>query len=320
RSPAGLDPIQPGGRAFFDGSLQKGSRSLQTRGLLLGRRVAQLLRGGAAPLAAPADSQRAYSGSGKRHRRQTVLPHSRQGQPDAAGRDDRAQGEPPARFQARNSRRGGAVSRHAQRRSLDRRQQHPRRVPAAAKARRVRRKYPDVKPILRISGSAGVVEEVIEGKVEIGYVGFKPADPRMALEKIWKDEMVLAIPRGHPWARRSSIDLAMLGAERFISRETGSGTLDSFRELLSDRGQTADDLLHVAMQLGSTEAVKQALLAGFGISILSRTSIQRELAEGALLEMPIEGFKMERDFYEVVYRQRPLSPAAQAFRLYLQTA
>ncbi len=182
------------------------------------------------------------------------------------------------------------------------------------------RKYPDVKPILRISGSAGVVEEVIEGKVEIGYVGFKPADPRLALEKIWKDEMVLAIPRGHPWARRSSIDLAMLGAERFISRETGSGTLDSFRELLSDRGQTADDLLHVAMQLGSTEAVKQALLAGFGISILSRTSIQRELAEGALLEMPIEGFKMERDFYEVVYRQRPLSPAAQAFRLYLQTA
>src|SRR5581483_10352931 len=94
---------------------------------------------------------------------------------------------------------------------------------------------------------AGVVEEVIEGKVEIGYVGFKPADPRLALEKIWKDEMVLAIPRGHPWARRSSIDLAMLGAERFISRETGSGTLDSFRELLSDRGQTADDLLHVAM-------------------------------------------------------------------------
>ena|ERR1044071_4725142 len=180
------------------------------------------------------------------------------------------------------------------------------------------RKYPDVKPILRISDSAGVVEELIEGKVEIGYVGFKPADPRLVLEKIWKDEMILVVPRGHAWARRSSIDVEMLAAERFVSREIGSGTLDSLRELFRDRGQSAEDFLNVAMQLGSTEAVKQALLAGFGVSILSRTSVQRELDDGVLIEMPIAGLKMERDFYEVACRQRPLSPAAQVFRQFLQ--
>ena len=152
----------------------------------------------------------------------------------------------------------------------------------------------------------------------LGYVGFKAVDARLAFETIWKDEMVLAIPKNHHWAARRTIELSALQSERFISRETGSGTLDSFRELLAGRGEAADKVLNVAMQLGSTEAVKQALLGGFGVSILSRTSISRELAEGVLIEMPIEGFKMERDFYEVAYRQRPLSPAAQAFRQFLQ--
>jgi len=179
-------------------------------------------------------------------------------------------------------------------------------------------KYPEVRPILRISDSAGVIEDVVDGKVEVGYVGFKAVDARLAFETIWKDEMVLAIPKNHHWAARRAIELSALQSERFISRETGSGTLDSFRELLAGRGEAADKVLNVAMQLGSTEAVKQALLAGFGVSILSRTSIRRELAEGVLIEVPIEGFKMERDFYEVIYRQRPLSPAAQAFRQFLQ--
>lgn len=179
-------------------------------------------------------------------------------------------------------------------------------------------KYPAVRPILRISDSAGVIEDVVDGKVEVGYVGFKAVDARLAFETIWKDEMVLAIPKNHHWEARRTIELSALQSERFISRETGSGTLDSFRELLAGRGEAADKVLNVAMQLGSTEAVKQALLGGFGVSILSRTSISRELAEGVLIEMPIEGFKMERDFYEVLYRQRPLSPAAQAFRQFLQ--
>ena len=179
-------------------------------------------------------------------------------------------------------------------------------------------KYPAVRPILRIGDSAGVIEDVVDGKVELAYVGFKAVDARLAFETIWKDEMVLVIPKGHSWAARNAVELSALQFEKFVSRETGSGTLDSFRGLLADRGEAVDKVLNVAMQLGSTEAVKQALLAGFGVSILSRTSIRRELAEGVLIEVPIEGFKMERDFYEVIYRQRPLSPAAQAFRQFLQ--
>jgi DNA-binding transcriptional LysR family regulator len=72
------------------------------------------------------------------------------------------------------------------------------------------------------------------------------------------------------------------------------------------------------MELGSTEAVKEALRGGFGISILSRISIQHELAAGSLVEVPIRGLTMERDFYEVSHRRRPLHPIAQAFREFLK--
>jgi DNA-binding transcriptional LysR family regulator len=180
------------------------------------------------------------------------------------------------------------------------------------------KKYPRVKPILRIGDSAGIVEEVLDGKVEIGFVGFKNADSRLSFDKIWQDEMVLTVPKSHPWSRRKFVQLADLRAQNFISREHGSGTLDSFRHLLARKRPSADELLNVAMELGSTAAVKEALISGCGISILSRISISRELADGILVAVAIRGLKMERDFYEVCYKQRPLSPVAQAFRKFLR--
>ena len=180
------------------------------------------------------------------------------------------------------------------------------------------KKYPRVKPILRIGDSAGIVEEVLDGKVEIGFVGFKNADSRLSFDKIWQDEMVLTVPKNHPWSRRKFVQLADLRAQNFISREHGSGTLDSFRHLLARKRPSADELLNVAMELGSTAAVKEALISGCGISILSRISIGRELADGILVAVAIRGLKMERDFYEVCYKQRPLSPVAQAFRKFLR--
>jgi DNA-binding transcriptional LysR family regulator len=180
-------------------------------------------------------------------------------------------------------------------------------------------KYPGVKPMLRIGDSAGIIEDVLDGKVELGFVGFKGDNGRLSFEKIWNDEMVLAVPRDHPWRRRKSVQLSDLRSEKFISRERGSGTLGSFRQLLAKHRQSPDKLLNIAMELGSTEAVKEALMAGFGISILSRISIRRELAEGSIVEVPIRGLTLKRDFYKVFHKRRALHPIAQAFRLFLKS-
>ncbi|HEY6364348.1 MAG TPA: selenium metabolism-associated LysR family transcriptional regulator [Candidatus Binatia bacterium] len=180
-------------------------------------------------------------------------------------------------------------------------------------------KYPGVKPILRIGDSAGIVEDVLDGKVELGFVGFKRDDARLSFEKLWNDEMVLAVPQDHPWSRRHSVRMSDLRGEKFISREGGSGTLGSFRQLLAKHRQSPDELLNIAMELGSTEAVKEALMAGFGISILSRISIRRELTEGSIVEVPIRGLSLKRDFYKVFHKRRPLHPIAQAFRHFLKS-
>lgn len=180
------------------------------------------------------------------------------------------------------------------------------------------KKYPEVKPILRIGDSAGIVQAVLDGEVELGFVGFKGEDERLSFQKIWKDEMVLAVPKNHPWARLKTVNLKNLAEQGFISREGGSGTLRSFRNLLSRKVQEPEKLLNVIMELGSTEAVKEALIAGLGVSILSRTSIRRELRDGLLKEVPIRGLKLERDFYQLFHRHRTLSPVSQAFVSFLK--
>ena len=179
------------------------------------------------------------------------------------------------------------------------------------------KKYPGVKPILRIRDSAGIIEDVLDGKVELGFIGFKKEDNRLNFEKIWKDEMVVAVSKAHPWCRKKIISIPELAAEKFISRERGSGTADSLRKLLARRRQSPDRLLTITMELGSTEAVKQAILAGFGISILSRISIRREVREGSIVEIAVRDLPMKRDFYAVFHSRRQLHPTAQAFRRFL---
>jgi len=180
------------------------------------------------------------------------------------------------------------------------------------------KRFPEVKPILRIGDSAGIVEALLSGEVELGFVGFKGEDGRLSFQRIWKDEMVLAVPKDHPWARLKAVDPRDLREEGFISREGGSGTLRSFRSLLSRKGQEPERLLNINMELGSTEAIKEALIAGLGVSILSRTSIRREIRDGLLKEVRIRGLKLERDFYQVFHRHRALSPVSQAFLHFLK--
>lgn len=182
------------------------------------------------------------------------------------------------------------------------------------------KRYPQVKPVLRIGDSAEIVEAVLEGEVEVGFVGFKGKDRRLLFRRMWKDQMVVAVPKGHPWARRKAVDLQELPKEGFISRERGSGTLRSLVSLLNRKGKNAERLLHVVMELGSTEAIKEALIAGLGISILSRTSIQREIQDGLLAEVSLRGLRLERDFYQVFHRRRTLSPVSQAFIHFLRHA
>src|SRR6266545_3876604 len=193
-----------------------------------------------------------------------------------------------------------------------------RKAPLPQKLGAFTEKYPAIRPILRIGDSAGIIDDLLDGKVELGFVGFKAEDARLVFEKIWDDEMILVVPKDHAWTLRKSVQLADLRTEKLISRERGSGTLDSLRRLLSKNKQSSNELLNISMELGSTEAIKEAIMAGYGMSILSRISIRYELAAGNLVEIPIRGLTMQREFYQVYHSRRPLHPIAQAFREFLK--
>ena len=178
--------------------------------------------------------------------------------------------------------------------------------------------YPEVKPILRIGDSATTVEAVLSGEVELGFVGFKGDGRNLVFQKMWKDEMILVVPRNHPWARRKFVGLTELRSQPFISRESGSGTLRSFCNLVKRKGKDPEALLTVVTELGSTEAIKGAIIAGWGMSILSRTCVEREIRDGLVAEARIQSLNLERDFFLVFHRNRMLSPVAQTFVQFLK--
>ena len=180
-------------------------------------------------------------------------------------------------------------------------------------------RYPDAKPKLKIGDSASIVQAVLDGAVDIGFVGYKSSDRRLVFQKLWKDEMVLVVGARHPWARKKTVNVKDLSGRGFISREGGSGTLRSFTRLLARKSHHSENSLQAAMELGSTEAIKQALLAGTGFSILSRHAVERELRARLLAVVALHGLgRLEREFYQVIHRQRALSPVAQAFLQFLK--
>lgn len=95
------------------------------------------------------------------------------------------------------------------------------------------------------------------------------------VENFWKDEMVVVLPYFHPWASRTTITLPELLNERLVTREEGSGTRKVMEIMLRERGLDPTQL-NLAMELGSTQAIKHAIAAGLGITIVSSLTVSKE--------------------------------------------
>lgn len=171
---------------------------------------------------------------------------------------------------------------------------------------------PDARLTLKISGSGRIVEQLIEGSLEIGIIGAPWKDQRLECDPLFEDELVLTLPPGHPWAARSSVSVEELAGEPFILRESGSGTRMVMEEALSSAGFDPGRLSLVA-EMGSTEAVRQGIKARIGISILSSLAVAEDLRLGTLVALPLEGLRIRRPFYLIQRKNRQLSPLANAF-------
>ncbi|MDD5169813.1 MAG: selenium metabolism-associated LysR family transcriptional regulator [Syntrophales bacterium] len=174
--------------------------------------------------------------------------------------------------------------------------------------------HPKIMVYVRSADSQEVLETIESTEKEIGFVGKKPSHGKLDAEPIWMDTMVLAVPAGHPWAGRTSVSLAELMVEPFIVREKGSGTRAILEQYLKEKGTSVDlSLFRVVAELGSTDAVKEAILAGLGVSLISARAVKREVKLGLLKVMTIEDWKIERQLYLIRRRNTSFMRHHQVF-------
>ncbi len=174
-------------------------------------------------------------------------------------------------------------------------------------------RFPGVTIVLRQGDSRDVLGKLISEEVEMGVVGGRFEEESLEFTPLTDDELVLIAPAGHRWSGEKGISKEDLLGEQFVLRETGSGTGKAAAQALREAG-IDPARLKAAAHLGSNEAVKRAVIAGIGVSFVSAVSVQHELEQRSLVQVPIDGVSMKRQFFLASRRGRELSPAAIAFR------
>jgi len=181
-----------------------------------------------------------------------------------------------------------------------------------------REKHSDIRVYIKTADSEEAMNMVLDKGAEIGCIGKKPQNKKLVAEPLWKDRLVLTVPSGHRWLEKKSIAPTELLQEPFIAREKGSATRDVLESYLKETKLISLSQLDVCGELGSSEAIKEAIVAGLGVSIISIHAIKRELAAGLLFEVPIAGLKMERNFYLIYPRQTDFRPSHKIFMAFLK--
>ena len=142
---------------------------------------------------------------------------------------------------------------------------------------------------------------------DVALAGRPPAD--LAVEKalIGPHPYVIIAPPGHRLAGARALKREALAGEAFLFREAGSGTRSLFDYFLGDIGVRQ---AQPGIELGSNETIKQAVMAGLGIALISAHTIAAEIADGRLVTLDVEGLPIVRQWFVLHRADRPLSPAA----------
>jgi DNA-binding transcriptional LysR family regulator len=182
---------------------------------------------------------------------------------------------------------------------------------------RFKEKFPDIVISLLIGDSRAVVDWVIDGRAEVAVVGARLAHRGIEYRELMPDELVVAVPVAHPWHGKKEIVLADLRAEPMLLREQGSGTRAAFESALAQAGHDLS-AFRIVGEMGSTQAIKQAVKAGVGVSVISRRAVEEECRSGLVWCLKIRDLKITRAFYIATHRDRSRSPLAEAFRSFIE--
>ena len=170
---------------------------------------------------------------------------------------------------------------------------------------------PGVAISLSVNDTQHVVDLVAERQLELGVVGAAPRHRAVSFEPFFRDEIVLAVPPGHRLAG-TTVTLDELRAETLILMQEGAGVRQMVEDELRTAGLRLRDL-DVRLELGLQESVKAAVAAGHGVTFISRSSMEPELAAGTLAAARVEGVDPTREISLVRSTGRTPSRVSEAF-------
>ncbi|MBE9177707.1 LysR family transcriptional regulator [Oculatella sp. LEGE 06141] len=176
--------------------------------------------------------------------------------------------------------------------------------------------YPGIDVSLTVTNHERVIDRLANNQDDLYVMTQLPSHLDIKTHPFLDNPLVVLAPSNHPLANEKSIPLKRFAEEPFIMREPGSGTRRAVQQLLDENNLT----VKVRLELGSNEAIKQAIAAGLGLSILSHHVLSMEGTSGALTVLDVQGFPIQRQWYTVYLAGKQLSVVANTFLQYLQEA
>jgi DNA-binding transcriptional LysR family regulator len=178
---------------------------------------------------------------------------------------------------------------------------------------RFRREAPGVAVSLREGNRSMILSLLLQGGIDLAFMGQPPAGADILAERVAVHPSLIIAERSHPLSRQDVIPAAELTSEWFILREDGSGTRS-----LSDRFFTdAGFMPRIAMESSSNEMIKQSVMAGMGMALVSAHTIYLERSLGLLSVIPVAGFPVMRSWFVGRRKTAPLLPVQARLEAYL---
>lgn len=171
------------------------------------------------------------------------------------------------------------------------------------------KKYPDVQIKLTVTNRQMTLERLKNNEDDLVILSQKPKDLSIHSQAILVDQLVLIAAANHPLAKEKKRNIKELKNELFLVRESGSGTRMAMDKIFHKHQLQAK----IIMELGSGEAIKQAVMANMGISLVSKMSIEQELKLKKLCILDIVEFPSKHTWYAVHLKQKHLTSIAKAF-------